>query len=251
MTKTGNTIQSVDRAIEILKCFEKNEELGVTEISKISKLHKSTAFNLISTLENANMLSKNINSGKYRLGMELFRLGTLVNFNLRNTCRPYLEKLVAEFSETVNLVARNNTLVIYLEKIDSPHSMRISTKEGLQLPMYATAVGKAIMSTLSDDEIIDTMKKITFVKFTDYTTTRFDDLMAQIKFTRENGYAEDIQEFENGLTCVAAPIMDYRGNSTHAISVSGPHSRMTEDVRKKIGITLVEYTREISKIFGY
>ncbi len=251
MSKEGKTIQSVDRAIAILRSFEQNEELGVTEISKITELHKSTAFNLISTLEKAGLLAKEPNSGRYRLGMELFRLGTMVNANIRAICEPYLEMLVNEFSETVNLVARNDLLVIYLDKKDSPHSMRISTEEGTRLPMYITAVGKAMMSTLSDDEIKDILKNVRLMKFTEYTLTDKEEVKLQIQAAREKGYAEDLQEYENGLTCVGAPIRDHTGRANYAISVSGPNSRMTKDVRKKIGERLVELTTQISKKLGY
>jgi len=251
MAKEGKTIQSVDRAIEILRCFEKNEELGVTEIGKMVNLHKSTAFNLISTLEKAGLLTKDENSSRYKLGIELFRLGTLVNSNLRKMCMPYLEKLVGMYSETVNLVARNDDLVIYLEKIDSPHSMRISTNEGMRLPMYSTAVGKSIMATLPKDEVEDIIGKISFCKFTEYTICGAGELLDQLQSIREKGYAEDIQEYEIGLTCVAAAIRDYTGIANYAISVSGPHSRMTEEVRSRIGQTLVEFTGELSRKMGY
>ena len=249
--KESKTIQSVDRAIEILSCFDQNEKLGVTEISKMTSLHKSTAFNLISTLEKAGLLSKDLASNKYQLGIELFRLGTLVNYNLRKMCRPYLEKLVEEYSETVNLVAKNESLIIYLEKVESPHSMRISTNEGQKVPMYTTAAGKSILATFPEDEIEKIIQDIEYQKFTNYTISNSDELITHLKLVNENGYAEDIQEYELGLTCVAAAIRDYTGKANYAISVSGPHSRMTKEVRKRIGRTLVEYTDELSKKLGY
>ena len=120
MAQEGNiVIQSVDRAIQIIRCFEDNEELGVTEISRMIGLHKSTAFGLISTLEANKLLEKNDNTGKYRLGLELFRLGTKVNSTLRHIAVPYLEQLVRMYQETVNLVVVDDLYVIYLEKVES------------------------------------------------------------------------------------------------------------------------------------
>lgn len=251
MAREIKTIQSIERAFEILRCFEKSEELGVTEISNMTKLHKSTAFNLIATLEHLGVLEKEHVGGKYKLGMELFRLGTMVNSNVRLICFPYLERLVETFSETVNLVARDNLMVLYLEKIESPHSMRIGTKEGQRLPMHCTAVGKAIMSTLMDSELELIIDNLQFIKFTDYTLKTSEELWNQLKDAKQKGYAEDIQEYETGLICVAAPIRDYTGKANFAISVSGPNSRMTKEFRDKIGKTLVEITNEISKKLGY
>lgn len=251
MAKQIKTIQSIERAFEILHCFEKSEELGVTEISNMTKLHKSTAFNLIATLEHLGILEKDHVGGKYKLGMELFKLGTMVDSNVRSICYPYLERLVETYSETVNLVARDNLMVLYLEKIESPHSMRIGTKEGQRLPMHCTAVGKSIMSTFMDSELKPMIDNLSFVKFTDYTLTTPGELRDQLKEAKQKGYAEDIQEYENGLTCVAAPIKDHTGKAKFAISVSGPNSRMTKEFRDKIGMTLVEFTNEISKKLGY
>jgi DNA-binding IclR family transcriptional regulator len=185
------------------------------------------------------------------LGMELFRLGTMVNSNIRSICRPYLESLAEKYRETVNLVARNDGLVIYIEKIESSHSMRISTKEGQRLPLHVTAVGKAIMSTLTDDEIKDITKKVAFMKYTNFSVLSVEELFIQLQFAKEKGYVEDLQEYENELICVASPIRDFTGIASYAIGVSGPASRMTKEIRKNIGTTLVQYTKEISRRMGY
>ncbi|MDA8227530.1 MAG: IclR family transcriptional regulator [Desulfitobacterium hafniense] len=249
MNKT--VIQSLSRAIEVLKCFEDADELGVTEISKAIGLHKSTTFNIITTLELHRFLEKNENTGKYRLGIELFRMGTKVKSDFRNISLPYLEKLAAEFKETVNLVVRDAGHVLYLEKIESPHSMRISTMVGGRLPINATAVGKAILSSLPDNEVLEEIKNFTFKKFTDYTISDKDELLEYIKKVRTTGYSEDLQELEPGLMCVAAPIYNHTGKAFAAISVSGPTSRMDEEVRKNIGRFLINVTDEISKKLGY
>ncbi|MCD6435112.1 MAG: IclR family transcriptional regulator [Clostridiales bacterium] len=249
MSKEIKLIQSVQRAFDILYCFDSKKELGVTEISILTNLHKSTTYNLVVTLEHLGLLQKN--NGKYRLGIELFRLGTMVNSNIRHICIPYLEKLIELFSETVNLVARRDSFVIYLEKIESPHSMRIGTNEGKLLPLHCTATGKAILSTLTSVELEDFLADVTFENFTEHTILTAKDLKSQINEIVLNGYAEDIEEYELGLICVSAPIRDHTGKSNFAISVSGPSSRMTEEIREKIGQTLVDFTSEISKKLGY
>jgi len=244
-------IQALVRAIDILNCFEDAEELGVTEISNKIKLHKSTTFNIISTLEHCHYLEKNENTGKYRLGIELFRMGTKVRYDLRKIVVPYLEKLLAEFKETANLVVRDGDYVIYLEKIESPHSMRISTAAGSRLPVNTTAVGKAILSGLPDEELDEIINGIPLVKFTEYTICDQTALLDNIKKVRSSGYAEDFEELEIGLTCVAAPIFNHTGKAFAAISISGPTSRMSEEIRKGMGKSLVQVTQEISKMLGY
>lgn len=244
-------IQSIVRSIDILKCFEDSEELGVTEISNKVGLHKSTAFNIITTLERCNFLEKNLNSGKYRLGTELFRLGTKVNISMRKIAQPYLERLASQFKETVNLVVRDGNYVIYIEKIESPHSMRISTMVGGRLPINATAVGKAILSGLPDDELTKSLDELSFVRFTKKTLCDKNELTHYLTNVRLAKYAEDVEEFEIGLTCVAAPIFDHTGKAIAAISVSGPTTRMVKPFREQIAEELIRVTKDLSNKFGY
>lgn len=245
-----NVIQSVSRAIQIIRCFENYEELGVTEISKMTELHKSTAFGLISTLEANKLIEKNEHTGKYRLGLELFRLGTKVNSTLRHIAVPYLEQLVKMYQETANLVAMDDLSVIYLEKVESKRSMNISTMVGGRLPLYCTAVGKAIMAGLPSDELISKLERMEFRKYTNNTAIDKNSIMKSLELIRSKGYAEDNEELEVGLSCIAAPIYNHFNIPFAAISLSGPTSRMNEHLRKEISVTLMNYTREISMKLG-
>jgi len=250
-TSDNNAIQSVSRAIQIIRCFENSEELGVTEISKIVGLHKSTAFGLISTLEINKLLEKNNSTGKYRLGLELFRLGTKVNSTLRHIAMPYLEKLVKMYQETVNLVVRDNLSVIYLEKVESTRSMHISTSVGGRLPLHCTAVGKTIMAHLPYEELQSILNKAEFTKYTNNTLCNPESILESLEKARKNGYAEDNEELEIGLICIAAPIFNHFNSPAAAISLSGPAFRMNKDFRKEAGAALIKFTREISEKMGY
>jgi len=252
MAPEGNTVvQSVSRAIQIIRCFEDNEELGVTEISKIIGLHKSTTFGLISTLEANKLLEKSESTGKYRLGLELFRLGTKVNSTLRHIAIPYLERLVGMYQETVNLVVMDDLCVIYLEKVESTRSMRISTMVGGRLPLYCTAVGKAIMANLTFEELNGKLDRMEFKRYTDKTLYDKKSIIESLEKIRNAGYAEESEELEVGLSCVAAPIYNHFNIPFAAISLSGPTFRMNEGFRREIGLTLIRYTREISTKLGY
>jgi DNA-binding IclR family transcriptional regulator len=196
-------------------------------------------------------LEQNKETGKYKLGNEIFRLGTKVNTDIRNIASPYLSELVSRCQETVNLVVHDDCKVLYLKKVESPHSMRICTKDGEKLPMYCTAVGKAILAYLQDDEVNDILQRTEFVKFTDKTNTDRDILLQQLERVRQKGYAEDFEELEIGLVCVAAPIFNQHNKPIAGISVSGPTTRMTEKLRMEIAEILHKYTLEISKKLGY
>ncbi|MDR2484433.1 MAG: IclR family transcriptional regulator [Treponema sp.] len=162
-------IQSVERAIAILRCFENHEELGVTEISALVGLNKSTAFGLINTLRNEKLLQADERSGKLRLGFGLLRLSENVKHDLRNICTLYINQLLYNTKETVNLAVRDGDNAIFIEKKESLHVMRISTTVSQPIPLYCTAAGKAILSGLEDIEIQDYLKRVRFKPFTEKT----------------------------------------------------------------------------------
>jgi DNA-binding IclR family transcriptional regulator len=238
-------IQSVERAIAILRCFEERDELGLTEISEMTGLNKSTAFGLINTLRKEKFLKSDEKSGRLTLGVGLFRLSVNVKLDLKNICSPYINELLQTTKETVNLVIRDEDNVIYIEKKESPYSMRISTRIGQQLPLYCTAVGKAILAFLRDDEIQEYIGRVRLKPFTSKTLTSRKELQKQLLQLRTEGYAYDIEELETGVICVAVPILSREKTPVGGLSVSGPASRMTPEKRDEIKGLLLTVSDQI------
>ena len=239
-------IQSVERAIWILKCFETHDELSLSEISRMLALHKSTTFGLVSTLEAYRLLEQDQSSGKYRLGIELFRLGSKVNVDLRSIVAPYLDKLVRICGETVNFVIPDGDSVVYLEKKESPHSMRIATALGQREPLYRTATGKAILAKLPLDTAKEILQRTKFERMTSNTLLSVEEVLQQLSVIRKCGYAVDNEELEYGLVCLGVAIMDSNNKPVGGISVSGPASRMTPENRTAFAEYLIDCGRQIS-----
>lgn len=244
------SVQSVRRAIEILQCFNNNEALTLTQISKKVGLHKSTTYGIVSTLREAELLYKNEETEKYQLGTELCRIAANVRVGLRNICLPHIGKLCVETDETVNLVIPDDTSVIYLEKTESQHSVRSCTSIGMRLPMYCTAVGKAILAYLPPEEASAVLDRSMLVPRTVNTLTSKDAILKEIQNIRLTGYAVDQEELEEGLVCVAVPVLNLKGNAIAAISCSGPKQRMKDDRVQKIAELLLQHARQVSYIIN-
>lgn len=240
-------IQSVERAIWILKCFEQHEHLSLSEIVKLIGLHKSTTYGLVSTLEAYQLIEKDNISGKYHLGIELFRLGNKVNIDLRSIVSPYLNLLVSKYEETANCLIFDKDSIIYLDKKESPHSMRIATSLGQREPLYRTAAGKAILSRLPSDTAAELLDQTVFEKMTEHTLCSAQEVQKELDSIRKNGYAVDNEELETGLVCVGTALINSSGTPVGGISVSGPVTRMTPEYRKKIASDLVNYALEIQE----
>ena len=241
------TIQSVDRAVEILKCFENEDGLGITEISRRLGLHKSTVFGLVNTLASNRLLEKKHDSDKYQLGIELFRLGANVRSGIREIGAPHIKQIVEATGETVNLVIPDGSDVIYIEKKESPHSMRICTSIGQRMPMYCTAVGKTILAFMGDAERNALIGSIELRPRTENTICAREELAAQLEKVRSTGFALDDEELEYGLVCVAVAILNKHSEPVAAISVSGPKQRMSQSKIAEVYNELAVHSREISR----
>ena len=238
-------IQSVARALEILQCFYDADELRLGEISKKLNLNKSTAYGLIRTMETYGFLAQSADTGKYRLGMSLFRLANNIDSSLRTLARTSLGSLVHEFGETANLSVRVGDYNMYLEKLESPFSVRICTSPGEMFPLYLTAMGKCILSYLPDEEISGILSRVQYVQYTPNSLMSDEDVMRDLEQIRRTGFSIDNEERELGLTCVAVPVFDRHNEVIAALSVSGPSQRMPREKINTIQLTLRNEARNI------
>lgn len=250
--KPDRTIQSVVRAIQILEYVAANKNLvKLTELSKGLELSKSTVYGLVSTLERLGYLQQTPENGKYSLGLKLFELGEIVHssMDLRRIAIPYLHQLAAKYSETVHLAVLSRGVVVYIDKVDSDHSIRITSNVGGWNPAHCTGVGKVLLAGLTDVELESTVQEINMKKFTPNTITSMVQLKEIIQNIRLQGYALDNEEIEIGLTCVAAPVKNHKGKVVASISISGPTNRM-KDRLEQMRDEVIVAARNISAELG-
>jgi DNA-binding IclR family transcriptional regulator len=248
----GRVIQSVARAVSILEYLAAHKlGDGLTNISRGVGLSKSTTHSLISTLEQMGYVQQDQNSGKYSLGLKLFELGQAMHasMDLRTIAMPYLHALAKKYEETVHLAVLPKGEVVYIDKVDSPRSIRIASQIGGRNPAHCTGVGKVLLADLPEAELDKALRGRRLQRFTPNTIADPDKLKLHLDKVRADGYAQDEEEIEIGLSCVAAPVKNHRGVVIAAISLSGPSGRigslaeLTEDV--------TETARMISAQFGY
>ncbi|HIX65772.1 MAG TPA: IclR family transcriptional regulator [Candidatus Anaerotruncus excrementipullorum] len=245
-------IQSICRAAAVLRCFDGQTELGLSEISRMVGLHKSTAAGIVNTLKAEQFLEQNEHTGKLRLGIELFRLSAGVHLELQDLCRPYMEQLLRATGETVCLAMPDSSALVCVEKLESPHSMRICTSIGQRLPMHCTASGKAVLAYLEPweaDRLLAGEEELT--RYTYNTIVNRDRLQERLKKVREVGYACDLEEWEYGLVCVAVPLFNLGRRPLGALSVSGPSIRMTEAMRSQAARALLEAAAGIQRAYNH
>lgn len=253
MTRQNGTIQSVDRAISILeRLADCGGSASLSDISRYLNLSRSTVHGLLATMRKRGIVAQDTD-GRYALGVKLFELGTVAvsRLDLRTIAAPLLQQLVDEFQETVHLVIGDGLDVVYIDKRESPHSMRIVSQVGHRLPAYCTAVGKAMLAFKSEEELEGLLAGRKLEPWTHNTITDKEQLKAHLQHVRERGYALDDEEIFEGLRCVGAPIRDYSHQVVAALSVAGPSVRLKPTKINDIIPVVVESAAEISCQLGY
>ena len=246
-TKQPSVIQSVSRAVSILKCFHGETELGLSSISRMLGLHKSTTAGIINTLKREGFLEQNERTGKLRLGLALFSLAVQARHDLVEICEPYLNALLSLTGETVNLAVLDKNEIVYIAKKESPHSMRISTSIGTHLPVYCTAIGKVILAFMDKEKAEEIINGICFKQLTKDTISDKSELLSAIDKISHEGVAYDFEEFESGVVCIAAPLYYKKGEPIGAISVSGPAGRLGEKTQRSTAESLLDISAQICK----
>ncbi len=218
------------RALRILRCFRAEQpEMGVTEIARELRLPKSTVHRLLATLE-AEGFAHRLSGSRYVLGWRAFELGAAVLAwsAIRQPILRRLEALVAATGETAHLGVLDEGLVLYVEKVESDRPLRMPSAVGRRLPLHCTALGKVLAAGFEDAVFERIIERVRLPAFTPNSITDRAMLRRELKKVRTSGFALDNEEIEEGLMCVAAPVVDERGTTCAAISISGPVTRVRD-----------------------
>ena len=246
-------VQVVDRALAALDVLAKrSSECSLVELCRELDLHRSTVHRLMMVLEQHRLVDKNPETGRYRLGLKLFELGSkaIASLDPRRHARPYLDRLQRELGETVFFCILDDGQVFYLDKVESQQSIRTACTVGSRAPAYCTAVGKAMLAELPDAEVNDIVRRWGLKAITAKTITTAAALRTELKAIRSRGYAIDNEEKEEGLRCVSASVRG-PGKLLSAISVSGPAFRITKERIPEIGQVVMRIANDLSAEFGY
>lgn len=252
MTENGSTIQSVDRALTVLRLLARHGELGVTEIAAKLKVHKSTAFRFVTTLEMHDLVEQHTERGKYRLGVGVLQLAgaTTAKLDLVQRSRPVSQRLAEVVGETVNITVLSGHEALYVDQVAGSAALQLHNWVGQRIPLHATSNGKVLLSSVSSVRF-DELTRGELKRFTDKTITDRAVLRRQVEAVSKNGYALAVDELEVGLTAIAAPISGADGAVVGSISASGPGFRITADRVPDVAGQVVAAAQEVSRRLGW
>ena len=248
-------IRVVEKTFRVLGALSDGKPRSLTEIGQEVDINTSTTFRLVATLKDHNYLELDNLTGKYRLGIACLELSRSyqAGSELLRVAQRELEILRETTKETVHLAVLDGMEIIYLEKLEGLHAIGLMiSRVGRRAPAYCTGVGKALLSQVDPEIILENTNWDALKRFNERTIVSPDELLEHLEEIRERGFALDEGEHQSEVRCVAAPIFDQTGEAVAAISVSGPRSRMEPVGQNEELIRLTMRTAQnISARLGY
>ncbi len=250
----AGTVQSIVRALDLLEALgDSRGEVGVAELSKRVGLHVSTTHRLLATLVTRGYARQNPESARYALGAKAFHLAGsyLGQTDLGRVVRPALERVSQETGETANLVILDRREALYLDKVESPQSLRIFSRIGRRAPLHSTAAGKVLLAQRTKAEVDALLGRGPLERLTRHTVTAVSQVRRELEKVREEGFALDREECEVGACCIAVPLRNAQGSVEAALSLSVPTMRMTTRRVEELIPVMLRAGQEVSAELGY
>lgn len=240
------------RAFEILDIIaETPDGWSLADISTRTGIPEPTAHRLLGVLADRHMVRVGA-GGRWQIGRHCLELGAayLESVEIRDAARDLMEELSANTEETCALGILDGTRVVYIEKVDSPHPVRMQSGIGRSNPAVSTSLGRAILAW-SSPATIDRILAAGLPHRTEQSIVDEDTFRHELDACRERGYSLDDAGNELGVRGVGAPILDYRGQPVAALSIAGPTQRVTDDRLPELGAAVAATARTLSERLGY
>jgi IclR family KDG regulon transcriptional repressor len=221
--------QTLERALTILD-FVSEEPRHIGEIAKFLEVHHSTALRLLHSMRKYDFVYE-LPNHQYRLGAAVFRLGfrALEALDVRSIAHPFMVELNEKTSETVHLGVLEHGDVVYIDKVEAQHAVRMHSRIGAVAALHCTGVAKGILAFIPPEQRSELLNGTQLERRTPRTIVDRNELERDLDTARERGFARDDEENEIGIHCVSAPIFNGFGEVEGAISLSTPTSRVDEE----------------------
>ena len=250
----GRLVPAVVRALDILELFLDGRELSVPDITGRLGLPRTTVHELVNTLVARKYLTAVADGvGRYRLGLPLFQLGSVFaeHLDLAREARAVSEEVAGRCDETVHVAVLDGTDVVYIAKADSTYPVRLVSAVGRRVAAHCTAVGKMLLSDLDDAVLADRYPNGTpLARLTPKSITSPTKLRQHLADVREQGFAQESGESNDGVVCVAGPVRDAGGGMVAAMSISVPSPRWTDESAADLRALGLKGAGEVSARLG-
>jgi len=254
MTDSTSKSNSVDRALSILELVAlRTDGMTNSEISRKLRIPKSSASYILRTLEQRGYLRRDSHSQRYSIGLKIAGLahGMREFSELRDAASPILERLVEKTRLTAHLAVLEKGQAVYIDRAEHPGFLKINTWVGRHLNVHATAVGKILLADRSSAEVQAILAAQGMEAKTPKTISHPAAYLEELALVRKQGFAEDNEENNLGVRCVAAPVLGAAGEVIAAIGLTGASSHVTDESVPQISRIVIEGALLVSRQLGF
>lgn len=251
-TSEKTVIQSLDRAMLLLKVVAGGSGMSLTEIAEASGQSASTAYRVLITLQRHGMVEFDEVNQLWHVGVEAFRVGSvfLGRTSLVEQSRGIMQSVVAQTGETANLAIVDGAEVVFLSQVETNEPIRAFFRPGTRGPVHTSGIGKALLAFFPQQRIDEILKQTELKAFTDKTITDEAALVAELARIRGLGWSVDDEERNFGMRCIAAPIFNSFGEAIAGLSISGPSVRVAPDHDVRLGQLIKAAAHEVTRAVG-
>jgi IclR family KDG regulon transcriptional repressor len=242
------------RAARILKMLgEHGIPLGISELSKKSGISLASCYRILTALEIEGLVYQDPATHKYGISIGLFALGRVAvhHMGFGERVQNELRALSKRVGETVNMGVIRQGRIIYLHNIESDKALKTGIKVGSERPAHATAIGKVILAFSNQEDLDYYIQNTSLEAYTPSSITDVETLCQRLRKVKEQGFTIDREECHLGVTAIGAPIRDFYGRVIAGLAVTGPSSRFSENLIKKILEDITSTAQKISQLQGY
>lgn len=247
-----NTVQSLDRALMILRTLSEGHGLALTDLAERTGQSAPTVYRALTTLQHHGFAEIEQPGQLWHVGGGAFRIGSafLRRTKIVDRARQPMDQLMRTTGETANLGIEHRDQVLFLAQVETPQAIRAFFPPGTLGAMHVSGIGKALLAWLPLSRVADIFGDKALERFTPYSHTDIASLAADLATTRKRGFAVDDQERAEGMRCVAAPIFNMFGEPVAGISVSGPAFRMDLADTPRLGALVRAAADEVTVATG-
>ncbi len=245
-------VTTLRKALNILELIADRPFIRAVELARITGLNRSTVNRLLATLQETGYVETQ-DGKRFELGFKVFVIGNSVprQNQLAAIARPFLARLAKVSQENVNLAVLHHSKVLYIDKVESPHYVKLDNDIGSTDPVHCTALGKVLLTGLAEPDLALFVTSIDLTPRTNSTITEPESLILSVKNAKQKGYATDAGELSEEIRCMAAPIMDRQERVVAGISISAPSVRLSLERMIELRPPLLDAALGISRTMGY
>lgn len=247
----GERLGSVDRALVVLEALvHHGPKASLATVAASAGLPKPTTHRILQILA-THGYALQIEGGLYMPGLRILRLAARLQetLDVAEFARPLMRELQQILPETVHFAVLHGDQAVYVEKLEGRGAVRMASTIGTALALHSTAIGKAILAVLPDDECRERLASPLSPR-TNRTITSPETLRYELERIRERGYAVDDEENEEHVRCVGAAVIDHSGHVIGGLSLSAPAFALTLPDAHALGPKVMASAAQLSLSLG-